>query len=754
MASLALKAHAYKTPALLLVIEGLYVDHEYPSLVGYYGSVPDGLLPSGLVRMIEPPSSITSGFDPASGSIDLSSITATFPATDSLLSRLYSARSGDYSQSFVWMVPSVHEQAGFPGRYINQILGTSDLPPHLTFHSSTAQYQVDNIIWGTGYQIRSSAPLPPAGTEVACWAGQLPMAGRRMAIIRIEPDTSLRTIWQGFVEGWSLSGQQTEIEIRAVEALRPLDGTLIDPPTGSLDVSRQLGSYWRGTARTTTPDTLPVAQTPLEVGLRDGGGSVILPRGRYDLEASHPTFSGETSFVAPTSEDSVTDPVAQVVYGYDPAGLLGRAMGAALAPLTPIDVVLRWLDFHLLSGQVQGDVTVYSGEVWQEIMDVAEWQQLSPYAPAINHALLDRDTRFSDLLKILGSLGFYPRLTSEGKLGLTRLRSFNPLEDFAALYSEDPDVPSARVILTPDRIDVDHDLRKSEATFVGNLGGVVDGVDPDRITVRPARAVQDPAPRYMGSEVSFDFPWYSRGTRGRSVALDALRDRFDLLRSSPVLHAVVPLESFVPWDSARSGSSDGHSRLPAVGDWVRLDRGPKTGIVIGGQRVLLEDLDLGAVGMLIHTTIDLSTRTAEISVLMPHSTDAMPRLIAPNARVLSVLDSKTLSVDFYDGETFRKGDQVRLADLSGRFISSEIYTVDGATGSSLLISNISVQDQAKIADLNAGDPSLGRGVILRLATLDEYSNEGWSTSPDYITDPDKRERIWAYWDADDYWTLT
>lgn len=751
--------------SIIAVIEGVRAGETYPSIFGVYGRqnlvhFPDAFL----YDLVEPPAGFDTGIDPVMGSTTISAVTATFVAIPELVETLMAAQKcSTWGSSFVWEVPAPSGPvSGVPGRWATPI-PSNRVPPAEQFHSSTTTYEFEAR--GTQRSVISSLPLPPAGTLLACYEGSPQIGGRRLLIMEWEHPGEARILWRGFIESVALSSQQTEIEITAVDPLRVLGGVVDDPIRAAVTGDRDKASFiWSAGIDLRASQILPAGETPLPIVVKSG--DKYLPTGADTYEDVPATIHTRSAFTAPGDEDEIDDPRAEIVHGHDPDGILGEPVGEH--GLKSPDLVLRWIDHHLRQPRITGDgITIYDGAPWKDIIEESDFDSLSDKAPFIDHALLDATVSIDDLERwCLAPLGYFLRITDAGRIGASRIRSLTP-GDFQDIFSTTPGRPSQRAVLLPDRIDMDFDLRRGEATYVGELGGVVDGVEPDEIFVRPGRAPTDPAPRYMGSERRFDFRLYQRGETGAGLVTDRLRDSYDISRRSPIINAVVPLTSFSPWGvPQRDAVSTGEGILPAVGEWIRLDGGPETGVICAdGKRRRLKDLDVEPIGILISKSVDWRSQTAEIRVLMVHWDGAFPRLVAPAASIRAFSGTTRLLVgeeyDDADGQLgFLIGDQVRLADRSGRYISPTIYTVislkETAPREITVSPSLTAGDQEKITSYAQGGSPYARGVVLRLAEIDEYENSWGQSVSQYFLDSDLSKRLWAYWGADpaDLWTLS
>lgn len=144
--------------------------------------------------------------------------------------------------------------------------------------------------------------------------------------------------------------------------------------------------------------------------------------------------------------------------------------------------------------------------------------------------------------------------------------------------------------------------------------------------------------------------------------------------------------------------------------------------------------------------------------------ESLPRLVAPEAVITGHMLSGTRLVvgaeEYEDGDGahgYMPGDQVRLASRSGRYISEEIYTIGAVEDGILILSGaaLTASDQGRI-NFYTQDHVYDRGVVLRLAEIDEYENEWDPTITAYFNNPELAKRIWAYWGANpsDLWVIT
>src|SRR5690625_4747620 len=416
---------------ILAIIEGVRSGDSWPSTVGIYGrhNLRPGLLPEEfLFDLASAPSGLETGLDPVMGETSISSVTATFVATPELMEIIMGAQGvAAWGDPFVWTTPPPTVTTGFPGRYRADFSGP--MPPFSQFHSSTTTYEiVDQKI---AYSVYSSHPLPEQSIDLACYAGSPQIGGRRLVICEVLPDGEVSPLWRGFIESVSLSSQQTEVEVTAVDPLRVLGGVVDDLIKASVSGDRDPTSFiWAADIDLRVSQVLPDGDTPLPIVVRSGG--VYLPTGASSYDDVPGAVHSRQAFTVPDEEDHIGDDRAAVVHGYDPAGILGEPVGTQ--GVTGPEILLRWIDHHLRQRRTNAaGVVIYDGAPWRDLIEDSDFAFLAGRAPAVDHALLDATVSVDDLERwCLTPLGYFLRLTVDGRLCATRFSPIccNDITDF------------------------------------------------------------------------------------------------------------------------------------------------------------------------------------------------------------------------------------------------------------------------------------------------------------------------------------
>ncbi|RVU42697.1 hypothetical protein EA187_14365 [Lujinxingia sediminis] len=738
----------------VVVLEGVRAGTGNVSLIGTYGDVPADLDLGDVAQLVGPPSDPSTGVDMVTGSMTISQQTATFVASERVCQAIEQARAvQDYGEAFQWTMPGLSEVEGFvaaPGRYVYRVSG--EAPPHSEFHTSTTTYAVKDL-GGGEYNLMASLPLPfKNATEVVAYVGSPPLAGRRMLIIDYVGG-KVRWVWRQFIERRAYSAQQNEVEITAVDPMRPLEGLVDERRYAHVQAALQPFGRWIGTVQLETGEAItpppsgndppgrPVVELD-DVVLVPGQGGVFIGNGLINTP----------SMLASDDEVGVVDGRARVVYAHDQSGLLGTQ---TIAQRTGLGLVRDWLRFFQQSPKIVGGLITYDGSPWKDLIAIEEFDTLEETAEQLDHSLIDVEMGLSELAGwALSPQGYFLRLRNDGALGVARRRFLTPF-DLLNVYGADPKTPAHRLAMLPSRIDISDPVRAIEATYVAEVGGVVSRIEPDVIEVRRRRAPTDPAPRYTSSERRFDFRAFSRGRRDFVSLL--LVEAQSALSRAPTMTVEVPLDDF---------SAADHRQLPPVGEWLRIEGGPETG-VIGpeGTRILPDEDDVRFIGLVTAIRLDRVRHTAEVELMMSnwYGDDVLPRVIAPEMVVKVYNDRPEKQVVEVRGSLeenmFMVGDQVQFYDRDNQPISSTVYKVLKPVSTSDVALFPSLQDEdADLLDAYMGE--YGRGVVLKLADLGDYKNDWWNSltgqsSP--LQKPDNRYRIWTYWDADpspDSWTTS
>ncbi|TXD38010.1 hypothetical protein FRC96_07795 [Lujinxingia vulgaris] len=685
----------------------------------------------------------------------ISQQTATFVASERVCQAIEQARAvQDYGEAFQWTLPGISDVEGFvaaPGRYVYRVSG--EAPPHAEFHTSTTTYAV-TALGGGQYNLMASLPLPfENATEVVAYVGSPPLAGRRMLIIDYVGGEE-RWVWRQFIERRAYSAQQNEVEITAVDPMRPLEGLVDERRYARVYAALQSSGRWIGTVQLETgeaitpppsgdsPPGLPVVELD-DVVLVPGQGGVFIGNGVINTP----------SMLASDDDVRVVDGRAKVVYAHDQSGLLGGTQ--TTEQRTGPGLVRDWLRFFQQSPKIQSGLVTYDGSPWLDLINIKEFDTLEETAEQIDHSLIDAETGLSELAGwALAPQGYFLRLRTDGALGVARRRFLTPF-DLADVYGADSETPAHRLAMLPSRIDISDPVRAVEATYVAEVGGVVSRIEPDVIEVRRRRAPTDPAPRYTSSERRFDFRAFSRGRRDFVSLL--LVEAQSALSRAPTMTVEVPLDDF---------SAAQHRQLPPVGEWMRVEGGPETGVIgPDGVRILPDEDDVRFIGLVTAIRLDRVRHTAEVELMMSnwYGNDVLPRVVAPEMVVKVYNDRPEIPAVEVQGSPeenmFMIGDQVQFYDRDNQPISSTLYKVEKSVNSSVVALTPSLQDED--ADLlNAYIDEYGRGVVLKLADLGDYENDWWNSltgQPSPLQQPDNRTRLWTYWDADpspDSWTTS
>lgn len=741
---------------VIVVLEGVRAGEGNVSLIASYGDIPADLELGDVAQLVGPPSDPSTGIDLVTGAVTISQQTATFVASPRVCQAIEQARAvQDYGDSFEWYRPGQFEtvlEDAAPGRY-RYFCGTTP-PPVTEFHTSTTTYFVE-FISGSSYYLTASLPLPTEiGENTVAYTGSPQLAGRRMLIIDYVGGVQ-RWVWREFIERRAYSAQQTEVEITAVDPMRPLEGLVDERRYARVQAELQYYGSWIGTVELETgpgitpppsgdePPGRPVVELD-DVVLIPGQGGVFIGNGRITTP----------SMMASDDEVEVVDGRAKVVYAHDQSGLLGTQ---TVEQRTGPGLIRDWLRFFQQSPKIEGGLTTYDGAPWLDLINIAEFDAIEASAEEVDHSYIDAEMGLSEIVGwALTPLGYFLRLRPDGSLGVSRRRSLTPFDLLDVYGSGDGSVPAQRLAMLPARIDISDPVRAIEATYVAEVGGVVSRIDPDVIEIRRRRAPTDPAPRYVSSERRFDFRAFSRGRRDFVTLL--LIEFQSAMSLAPTMTVEVPLDDF---------SETRPRQLPPVGEWLRIEGGPETGVIgPDGVRIQPSSDDVRFIGQVTAIRLDRVRHTAEVELMMSnwYGGDVLPRVVAPELTVTSYTDKPgtgTVVLSGVAGERqFILGDVVRFHDRDNRPISANIYTVtDLGAGEIPVLSPALQGEDADLLAAYVGD--YGRGVALKLADLDSYTNDWWDSltggEPSPLQQPANRDRMWTYRDADpspDSWTTS
>lgn len=741
----------------VVVLEGVRAGAGNVSLIGTYGDVPADLDLGDVAQLAGVPSDPSTGIDLVTGSVTISQQTATFVASGRVCQAIEQARAvQDYGEAFVWVIPessSVFLESAAPGRYVYFVFDGA--PPATQWHTSTVTYEmVDDF--GGSYRLIASLPLQTlagASQQVVAYVGSPPLAGRRMLIIDYVGG-EVRWEWRQFIERRAYSAQQTEVEITAVDPMRPLEGLVDERRYARVQAELQYYGRWEGTAQLEAgeaitpppsgddPPGLPVVELD-DVVLAPNGGGIFIGDGRI----------ATPSMMASDDDKLAVDGRARVVYAHDQSGLLGTQ--TAIQRTGP-GLVRDWLLFFQQSPKIQAGLVTYDGAPWLDLIAIEEFDAIEATAEFIDHSLIDAEMSLSELAGwALTPLGYFLRLRPDGSLGVARRRWLTPFDLLDVYGSGDESVPAHRLAMLSSRIDISDPVRAIEATYVAEVGGVVSRIDPDVIEVRRRRAPTDPAPRYTSSERRFDFRAFSR--RRRDFVSLLLIEAQSALSLAPTMTVEVPLDDL---------NQKRPRQLPPVGEWLRIEGGPETGVIgPDGNRIFPGDDDVRFIGLVTAIRLDRTRHVAEVELMMSnwYGGDVLPRVVAPEMTVTSYVDKPgtgTVALTGVDGERqFLLGDDVRFYDHDNQPLSANVYTVTGcgAFGIPVLSPALQGEDVALLAEYVG---VYGRGVVLKLADLLDYSNDWWGSltgEPSPLQRADNRTRMWTYRDADpspDSWTTS
>lgn len=745
-----LREQQYYTAGWAVVLEGVFCDGPVSYVATWMPEdesqdhFPDSFRLSG------PPSPLGVGVDPHTWRSDIGSQTATVVAEDGgAVEFLERAKEKFYfGDRAVWSMPSESNlllNKARPGHYEYSV-SAADPPWWGVFHSRTTTYRAaDSVV---GWTLTSSVPYRDAG-DLVVWEGYPSLEGLRMLVVELRAG-ELVVDWTGWVESYDHSRAQNQIELKGVGPMRPLGKRIAKRRRAAVDAVQGSGGLYGGTFEVLDTEHIPEGTPPGHISV-EVDDEVILPLMEDFTGALSGDFASRLPVLATAGDHGdVSDDQAPITYTYDRTGVLGGEHGPD--SIDGVELVRRWLRFFLVDERTDdaGD-TVYDGASWDELVDEDEFLAESDQAHDLDHFRVGQDIDIWELTaKAFVATGHFLRVTADGRLGVSRLRSLTP-DELAKVFSTDPETPSQRVTIIGRRIDDEHPLRLKHATYAADLGGLGD-VDPEEIEVQPKQGTGDMAPQYLGGEKRFDLSWWSRGRTG--LVRDLLTDMFHLLRLSPIKNVIVPLEDFSDWEPDQRDDADPtYGRLPPVGEFVRLDGGPEGGIIgPGGKRVDFVDYDVLPVGLLLHTRIDRANRTATCAVLMLHwdEDDRMPKVVAPASGVTGYSDGGSV-VETERAAVFADGDQVQLYDRSGRMISPVVYVVDETTGSDVTLDTPLTENDQKQIDEFADH----RGVTLRLSDLEDYDNVFDDELEDYFVNSDNAKRKWAFWDVDppDRWRV-
>lgn len=805
----SLAEHRYGEATTVVVLEGVR-DGEAVSLVAAYR---DGIdrarkIWGDPVRPLASlPSDVETGADPVTNQAAASQSTATLVATTDVINAVLNAhntsRFDTDTDEDLWLFnpDATLLQEHIPGRNEVWIADEDWAPQHLErWHTTSTAYRVTEDDPSL-MKLEASTP-PPLHLEdymgsdefpLFVYSGDFPLLGRRMLICEVS-DEEISVEWFGFIDGFSLNSQQNELEVSArgpLDVLKTSGVNKRDVQIYDFEHSPSvygLADVYEGEYQIASHDleNTPVGDAPGEIVIETtDGASKCHIVGVYDfdeLEASRPLpQQSDFSFASQLGDDPDPEIEGSIAFGYDPDGVLGGppvGIGQQVEPVTAVELCRRYLEYFYIrprTTELDESVTLgpendefteavsYDGAVWNDSVDLGEFEALEDTSPRLDHYLITSETSLRDLAEgTLYPYNYMLRLTDEGRVGVAQVRVFSP-DDVAEMFPDDESSEtSSRGVLLSDRINLDFPIRLSEATYKGIVGDPVDRIDADTVEITPDFGVGDLTTSYISGEKRYSFPYIRRGDANRtfedSDVAAALLDYRQFYRQAPIFSCIVQQEHWTEWIQ-REGLQE-HAEIPHVGDLVRMDGGPLTGLVgPDGKRIEFAGLDILPIGLITRKVSRWEDRTAELEVLMVHwDADVIARQVAPSAKVVDRQGDDTLVIDVSEaGELqsrsgdlgFLIGDNVQLYDGYGAPVGRpDFYQVDSIDEDTITLDvPLSSDDQTAI-DVWADS----RGIVLRLSDPANYQNHWDETG--YFIEEDNAERKWTYWGLNDYWVMS
>ena len=713
------------------------------------------------------PDSISSRVDPFTGDFDLSAFTFELQATPDVIARL------------------IPIQRIAPGTLFSDLLSGSGS----MFTSPPGQYSAGQLVWIGDETVRISALLSStadfdnwlvvrgvcdtdevdhlAGTEV--YSAPPYMRGRIVKLLRMFDENAPDVIWSGVLDNIQTNSTQTTVKLICVELLRQLAtasgntesrtfqrgtrdlesnyngtsiGGVLSVPVGHVRVLPDYsfaycmaeiegqtyifkGVYFPGLEGFRVGQIVDLGggnyqvtgNTPILLGgpiTRDGeiydgaldtwrtqsGSSfreIIFTRRDLDentfsiIPNSYHPLSITLAFLVSTGtgKNNLPDPSAPGFLNYD---VLAHDLGLGF-PRDRIDVS-SFVDLIEETADIQIDQLILAESGEMQLLDIIRDKLLRPY-------------------------NFFLVQNEQGQLAARKLELFSvsAISRMSALDNS---------ILIP--LDIGLDLRQNAA-------------------VRNVSATVGASPFSEGQEFSTAVTGNTRSerllTNGRGTSFDfstVLQQNFETviinLANKAKLRADNPpvMSATYYWTHEEQVGAVTGGAVPSLGKWIRVFSGVSEIQLIGPDGTRIDPNDesnwIILTGLVTAIRMDLKQYTKTLEVLLSWRQVNVPRLIAPNAVVLSY--------GFDLGEFYFEFDPAELQSLSGTVgfaVGDEIsvHYLDGMVRwegdeTKEITSIDTALNRIYIGAINytAGNPPAG--VVLRLADVNAFSNSSWANA--------------------------